>query len=78
MFADKSDLFVDYIYLVIPMAFFMMYMTVFETNANLLMRIVVPKFVREVGVRLFTLGDYILYIIGVISLVIQLLNINKK
>ena len=68
MFADKSDLFVDYIYLVIPMAFFMMYMTVFETNANLLMRIVVPKFVREVGVRLFTLGDYILYIIGVINL----------
>ena len=67
-FADESPLFVDYMYLVIPMAFFMMYMTVFETNANLLMRIVVPKFVREVGVRLFTLGDYILYITGVISL----------
>ena len=67
-FSDESPLFVDYMYLVIPMAFFMMYMTVFETNANLLMRIVVPKFVREVGVRLFTLGDYILYITGVISL----------
>lgn len=67
-FVDESPLFVDYMYLVIPMAFFMMYMTVFETNANLLMRIVIPKFVREVGVRLFTLGDYILYITGVISL----------
>lgn len=67
-FSDESPLFVDYMYLVIPMAFFMMYMTVFETNANLLMRIVVPKFVREVGVRLFTLGDYILYITGYISL----------
>ncbi len=67
-FSEESPLFVDYMYLVIPMAFFMMYMTVFETNANLLMRIVVPKFVREVGVRLFTLGDYILYITGVISL----------
>ena len=67
-FADESPLFVDYMYLVIPMAFFMMYMTVFETNANLLMRIVIPKFVREVGVRLITLGDYILYITGVISL----------
>ena len=67
-FSDESPLFVDYMYLVIPMAFFMMYMTVFETNANLLMRIVVPKFVREVGVRLFTLGDYILYITGLISL----------
>ena len=68
MFSDKSSLFVDYIYLVIPMAFFMMYMTVFETNSNILMRIVVPKMVREVGVRVFTLVDYILYITGVISL----------
>ena len=68
MFSGKSALFVDYIYLVIPMAFFMMYMTVFETNANILMRIVVPKMVREVGVRIFTLVDYILYITGVISL----------
>lgn len=67
-FSDESPLFVDYMYLVIPMAFFIMYMTVFETNANVLMRIVVPKMVREVGVRLFTLGDYILYITGVISL----------
>ncbi len=67
-FSDESPLFVDYMYLVIPMAFFMMYMTVFETNANVLMRIVIPKLVREVGVRLFTLGDYILYITGVISL----------
>lgn len=68
MFASKSSLFVDYIYLVIPMAFFMMYMTVFETNANILMRIVVPKMVREVGIRLFTLVDYILYITKVIDL----------
>ena len=67
-FSEQSSLFVDYLYLVIPMAFFMMYMTVFETNSNILMRIVVPKFVREVGVRLFTLADYILYITGVISL----------
>lgn len=68
MFASKSALFVNYIYLVIPMAFFMMYMTVFETNANILMRIVIPKMVREVGIRLFTLADYILYITGKIDL----------
>ena len=67
-FSEQSSLFVNYIYLVIPMAFFMMYMTVFETNANILMRIVVPKMIREVGIRLFTLGDYILYITGFISL----------
>lgn len=68
MFASKSALFVNYIYLVVPMAFFMMYMTVFETNANILMRIVIPKMVREVGIRLFTLADYILYITGKIDL----------
>ena len=68
IFAEKSTLFVDYIYLVIPMAFFMMYMTVFETNANILMRIVIPKLVREVGIRVFTLVDYILYITKVINL----------
>ena len=67
-FIEQSSLFVNYIYLVIPMAFFIMYMTVFETNANILMRIVVPKFIREVGMRLLTLVDYILYITGVISL----------
>ena len=68
MFSEKSALFVDYIYLVIPMAFFMMYMTVFETNANILMRIVIPKMIREVGVRILTLADYILYITGIISI----------
>ena len=68
MFSGKSALFVNYIYLVIPMAFFMMYMAVFETNANILMRIVVPRMIREVGVRIFTLIDYILYITKIIDL----------
>jgi O-antigen/teichoic acid export membrane protein len=39
----------------------MLYQTVFEANANVLMRIVVPKFVREVGVRLGLLVSYLLY-----------------
>ena len=50
------------------MAFFMMYLLVFETNSNLLMRIVVPKFIREVGVRLMTLVVYLLYAFDVINL----------
>ena len=67
-FSQNSELFVDYIYFVIPMAFFMMYLTVFETNSNLLMRIVVPKFIREVGIRLMTLVVYLLYAFDVLSL----------
>ena len=67
-FSKNSELFVDYIYFVIPMAFFMMYLTVFETNSNLLMRIVVPKFIREVGIRLMTLVVYLLYAFDIITL----------
>lgn len=67
-FSQNSALFVDYIYFVIPMAFFMMYLLVFETNSNLLMRIVIPKFIREVGIRLMTLAVYLLYAFNVLNL----------
>ena len=67
-FSEKSALFVDYIYYVIPLAFFMLYISVFETNSNLLMRIVVPRFIREVGLRVMTLAIYLLYGFRVISL----------
>ena len=67
-FSQNSELFVDYIYFVIPMAFFMMYLLVFETNSNLLMRIVIPKFIREVGIRLMTLAVYLLYAFDVLTL----------
>lgn len=67
-FSQNSELFVDYIYFVIPMSFFMMYLLVFETNSNLLMRIVIPKFIREVGIRLMTLVVYLLYAFDVINL----------
>lgn len=60
-FGDKSPLFNQYYYLLAPLSFFILYMTVFETNANVLMRIVVPKLVREVIVRILTLGTYLLY-----------------
>lgn len=61
IFGEKSPLFTEYYYLLAPLSFFILYMTVFETNANVLMRIVVPKLVREVVVRLLSLGTYLLY-----------------
>ena len=60
-FSKNSDLFVTYYRFVFPLALFMLYQTVFEANANVLMRIVVPKFVREVGVRVGLLLTYLLY-----------------
>ena len=67
-FIAKSALFVDYINYVLPLAFFMLYITVFETNSNLLLRIVVPKFIREVAIRLLTMAVYILYAFHVLTL----------
>ncbi|MBR4391340.1 MAG: polysaccharide biosynthesis C-terminal domain-containing protein [Bacteroidales bacterium] len=62
-----SSLFGRYVYFVIPLAFFMLYITVFETNSNLLLRIVLPKFVREVGLRVATLVVYLLYFYKIID-----------
>ena len=67
-FSEKSALFIDYIDYVIPLAFFMLYISVFETNSNLLMRIVVPRFIREVGLRVMTLIIYLLYGFRMLSL----------
>ena len=62
-----SGMFGKYVNFVIPLAFFVLYITVFETNSNLLLRIVLPKFVREVGLRVATLAVYLLYYYEVID-----------
>ena len=66
-FSKDSSLFADYANFLIPLAFFMLYLAVFETNSNLLLRIVLPKFVREVGLRVGTLVIYLLYFYEVIG-----------
>ncbi len=68
MFIEKSPLFVDYYYFVLPMAFFMLYQTIFETNANVLMSIVVPRAVRELVIRVLLLVVYLLYAFRIISI----------
>lgn len=67
-YSSKSPLFVDYCYLLLPLTFFALYLTVFETNASVLMRITVPRVVREIGIRVFNLICYLLYGYGCISL----------
>jgi O-antigen/teichoic acid export membrane protein len=66
-FSKDSDMFGEYVNFVIPLAFFMLYIAVFETNSNLLLRIVLPKFIREVGLRVGTLAIYLLYYYKVID-----------
>lgn len=66
-FTKDSGMFSDYVVFVIPLAFFLLYISVFETNSNLLLRIVLPRFIREVGLRVGTLIIYLLYYYKVIS-----------
>ena len=68
LFAEKSPLFVNYYYFVLPIAFFLLYQTTFETHANVLMRIVFPKFVREVLTRILLLVVYLLYAFRVLDM----------
>jgi O-antigen/teichoic acid export membrane protein len=67
-FSKNSELLVNYFYFIIPLGFFMLYQLVFETNSVVLHRVVVPAFVREVGIRLMLLGSYLLFAFQVISL----------
>lgn len=67
-YEKNAPLLVQYYYFVIPIAFFMLYMSVFEVNSNVLMRITVPKFIREVVVRAMLLIGYLIFAADVISL----------
>lgn len=67
-FAEKSPLFVNYYYFVLPLSFFMLYQTIAETDANVKMKIVFPRAVREVLVRILMLCVYLLYAFRVISI----------
>ena len=67
-FGEKSPLFVNYYYLVIPLAFFMLYQTVFETNANVRMHIVFPRVVRELLTRIGLLVVYLLYAFDILTM----------
>ena len=67
-FGDKSPLFVEYYYFVLPMAFFMLYQTICESTCTVLMHIVVPRAVRELVVRVGLLVIYLLYAFRILSL----------
>lgn len=67
-FSQKSEDFVNYLYFIIPLGFFILYQLVFETNSVVLHRVVVPAFVREIGIRIGILVSYLLFAFDIISL----------
>ena len=61
LYAPESPLAAQYFYMLPMLTAFVMYTTIFEANASVLMHIAVPKAVREVGIRLLNLAAYLLY-----------------
>jgi O-antigen/teichoic acid export membrane protein len=60
-FSKNSSLYADYYYWIIPLILFIVYWTVMESYSTQKMRIVIPKFVREVLIRTLLIGIYLLY-----------------
>ena len=52
----------------VPLILFLTFWAVLDTYSNILLRIVIPKFIREVGIRLLLLVVYVLYILGWLNL----------
>jgi len=64
LYSQHSPLAADYFYLIPMLTLMAMYITVFETNASVLMHIIVPKMIREIGIRVINLIAYIIYGLG--------------
>lgn len=67
-FTEKSPMFVDYLYWVIPLTFFIIYWQTFEVYSSVLLRIAIPKLIREVIIRLLVIVVYMAYALGYIGL----------
>lgn len=68
LFVSNSPLFVDYYDWVPPFMVFLLYWMVFEVYSSLLMRIAVPKLIREIILRLLLIIIYLLYAFDVVNM----------
>ena len=66
-FASKSTIFIDYYFWVLPFAFGLLLFSLLEGYAWVLRKSVISNFLRETGLRLFTLFFILLYWAGLIT-----------
>ncbi|MCI0474132.1 MAG: oligosaccharide flippase family protein [Ignavibacteria bacterium] len=66
-YIQKSGMFVDYFFILIPFALFTMMFNVFEVVARVIFKTSFSTFVREVVLRLLTTAGIILYITNILS-----------
>lgn len=67
-FIEKSKLLTDYYLFIIPLTFFCMYTSICEAYASMLYRIVVPKIIKEVFIRFFTIFITILLFYKILNI----------
>lgn len=67
IYQDDSPLLSQYSYLIVPIAFGMMFVTIYETYSSANLRIVVPKILKEVFVRLVIILCALVYLYNYIS-----------
>lgn len=68
LFIKNSPLFVDYYNWVPSLMVFLLYWMVFEIYSSLLMRIAVPKLIREIILRLLLIAVYLLYAFDIVNM----------
>lgn len=76
---DKSPLFAQFIWYIVPLAFFSVYIQLVEALIRIKLRIVVPKLIRELlirGLNLLVVWVYFIGIFGLRELVLSLIVVN--
>lgn len=63
-FSEKAAAFLEYYLLLIPLAFTQIFFSVFEVTAAIENRIVIPKFLKEILMRVLTAVAFLLYYFG--------------
>lgn len=67
-FSKNAAVFSDYFYWIFPWAFFIVYQNIFATYSNVLMRIVVPRMVQEVIIRVFNMAILLMFAFNVVDI----------
>ena len=67
-FSQNAAVFADYFFWIFPWAFFIVYQNIFATYSNVLMRIVIPRTVQEVIIRIFNMAILLMFAFDIIDI----------
>ena len=67
-FSQNAAVFADYFFWIFPWAFFIVYQNIFATYSNVLMRIVIPRTVQEVIIRIFNMAILLMFAFKIIDI----------